>query len=601
MREILESIAFEATRAGVEAVVVDDDFGDDDDRTAYVIVPHEYFVTVPRSGWPTPRQLSRTIALTVEHPGTPWFELSAQQTSRCAATFDINRDSVSELRRRGHRARYFQLGYSEYFTSGAATDGPRNLDVLYMGSRDARRDGVLARAAAGWWDMNYQLLIPTDAPRQETTPGFLVREEKFRLLRDTKVLVNLHRMESRALEWVRVIEAIANGCVVLSEHSVDAAPLVGGTHFVSVRPQLIGPAARALVEDPDRQQRIRDTALDFIRSELPLANSVRELCEVAVDLIRRPPAQIGLDEIPEPAHVDTHQRHLPWDRPHDPVGAAVGRLETRLRKTQQSLALHMIGARTPGEARRVVAETPSFAAVKPEVSVIVPLHNYAAEIPGCLDSVSRSVGVPFEVLVLDDESTDDSMATVRRYFEANPAFPGQLIEGRVNVGLAATRNALVERVRGTYVLPVDADNGIYPNALRDLTTALAAAPKAPFAYGPLAVVRHGVVDALLSAQPWDPAELRFGNYIDNMALIRTDALREAGGWSETMPVWEDYHLWLKFAERSLVPAFLPKIIGWYRMTNHSLRMASGFADGELWSRLHHAAPTVFFGADRASS
>jgi len=105
LREILEAVAFEARELGVDAEVVDDRAPDEPD-VAYVVMPHEYFAVVPRTAWLTPAQLARTIALNVEHPGTPWFELAAQQALRCARVFDINDDSAFELNRRGLDEKY---------------------------------------------------------------------------------------------------------------------------------------------------------------------------------------------------------------------------------------------------------------------------------------------------------------------------------------------------------------------------------------------------------------------------------------------------------------------------------------------------------------
>jgi len=68
---------------------------------------------------------------------------------------------------------------------------------------------------------------------------YLVDGEKFAHLARTKLLVNLHQEHSRSFEWVRVLQAIANGCVVVSEPSLDDQPLVPGEHFVVAAPESI--------------------------------------------------------------------------------------------------------------------------------------------------------------------------------------------------------------------------------------------------------------------------------------------------------------------------------------------------------------------------
>ena len=94
-------------------------------------------------------------------------------------------------------------------------------------------------------------------------------------------------------------------------------------------------------------------------------------------------------------------------------------------------------------------------------------------------------------------------------------------------------------------------NGIFPTALRRLAEALDDHPEASFAYSPIVALRGGRPAGLVSAKPWDPRELRYGNYIDNMSLIRRSALERVGGWAEYMRIWEDFHLWARMAEAGM--------------------------------------------------
>ena len=139
---------------------------------------------------------------------------------------------------------------------------------------------------------------------------------------------------------------------------------------------------------------------------------------------------------------------------------------------------------------------------------------------------------------------------------------------------------------------LDADNGVYPDVLRRLVGALDADPDAAFAYAPIAVRRGKKFLSLSSARPWLPDQLRLGNYIDAMALVRTEVLREFGGWDPEMDGWEDFHLWARMAEEGLHAAFVPQVLSWYRTSSHSLSVQVSVDPVGMWSRIRAAAPTV---------
>ena len=96
MNELLDAIAFEVQRLGVSVETTFDGFSDVDDAV-FVVIPHEYFSTVPRAQHPRPAQLRRTIALCVEQPGTPWFETSVKHARRARSLSSRMRHSVVEF------------------------------------------------------------------------------------------------------------------------------------------------------------------------------------------------------------------------------------------------------------------------------------------------------------------------------------------------------------------------------------------------------------------------------------------------------------------------------------------------------------------------
>ena len=246
-----------------------------DGRTVAVVVPHEYFVLAP----PEPEELlARVVGFGVEHPGTEEFETSARYAARLAAQLEIAADSVAELAGRGVAAEEFRLGYVPAWDQWHREPVPRDVDVAYLASADERRLGVLAGAAGDLAGLRTELVI---APHEQVTgprPDFLLGPEKWALLARSKVLLNLHRGTKTSLEWVRVLEALVNGCVVVTEPSTDLGPLVPGEHLIVAEPDRVGAVAAELARDEPRRALVAAAAYDVVRG-LDMAEAAVRLVE----------------------------------------------------------------------------------------------------------------------------------------------------------------------------------------------------------------------------------------------------------------------------------------------------------------------------------
>lgn len=112
-----------------------------------------------------------------------------------------------------------------------------------------------------------------------------------------------------------------------------------------------------------------------------------------------------------------------------------------------------------------------YPALKPETapvcSVCIANYNGAHMLAECLDSVlEQTSGVPIEIIVHDDASTDDSVAFLReRYPQV------EILASTDNVGFCISNNRMVERARGEYVLLLNNDAALFPDALASLLAA----------------------------------------------------------------------------------------------------------------------------------
>lgn len=98
----------------------------------------------------------------------------------------------------------------------------------------------------------------------------------------------------------------------------------------------------------------------------------------------------------------------------------------------------------------------------PEISIIIPVYNSEKFLHRCLDSVLNQSFTDFEIVCVNDGSTDSSKAIL----EAYAAVDGRVVLiNKKNTGVSDTRNLGIKKSRGKYILFMDADDCIHPQLL----------------------------------------------------------------------------------------------------------------------------------------
>ena len=204
------------------------------------------------------------------------------------------------------------------------------------------------------------------------------------------------------------------------------------------------------------------------------------------------------------------------------------------------------------------------------LSVAVSLYDYERFIVECLESVKAQTHPHVELIVVDDRSQrDESVARAQSWLQANAGVFDRalLIRHRDNRGLAAARNTAFEAARTEFVFVLDADNQIYPKALATLHAAAKRA-SASVCYSQLEI--HGMAAGIGQADLWSRARMRFGNYVDAMALISKRAWADVAGYSHIESGWEDFDFWCKLIEIGEPALFVPEILCRYRHHGNSM-------------------------------
>jgi GT2 family glycosyltransferase len=612
--ELAEALRYEIQSLGTDCSISTGGFPPSSaGRVSVLMPPHEYFALEGYDTGLDRRTLKRTIFISAEQPGTSHFEDNARLAESAGALFDINRSAVRQYDRRGIRALHLQLGYSptlDFFPGEAQ----KEFDVVFMGAYTSRRARILAGCGQQLSGLRARLTVSDNSrPNSSSSASYVAGLEKASLLRRAAVMVNVHQSGFPYFEWARVLDAIHCGCAVVTEHSMDCLPLVPGEHFASASAERLGDVVEWVAMDPETRWRLSSSAYELVKAELPLARSAEKLVAAAIEIDRTggylrsvmgtalPGARFSRRGNGAESAVLKEVVVPPTPYRQDPETAELRRVlkEARLDIIDLRRAVHRAelasGTGSPPGLVRVGFGSPSWhAGGRPKVSVIMALYNYAAEVIEALDSVLASRMTDTEVVVVDDGSSDGAAQVVTGWASAHPEMRLLMVEHPVNRGLAAARNAALDFARGEYCFVLDADNWVYPNSLEVLARALDDAKGAAFAYGYLAMYMSGEPFGLLSWYPWEPLRLRAGNYIDAMALFRTEVLRELGGYSSDRRLygWEDYDLYCRLAESGRHGEFVPQIVGRYRVSPASMRSLSDLSYNSAFAALKEHCPQL---------
>ncbi len=106
---------------------------------------------------------------------------------------------------------------------------------------------------------------------------------------------------------------------------------------------------------------------------------------------------------------------------------------------------------------------------QPLVSVVIPNYNYARTLSACIEAVQRQTYPSIEIIVVDDHSTDDSVAIAHRYGVT-------VLETPVNSGVSIARNLGAENAKGQILFFLDSDVALDTDAVANAVAALEADP-----------------------------------------------------------------------------------------------------------------------------
>lgn len=243
-----------------------------------------------------------------------------------------------------------------------------------------------------------------------------------------------------------------------------------------------------------------------------------------------------------------------------------------------------------------------------QITVLISCYKYGKEGTGALASLLNQSEPTINIVVVDDHSPDDSVAVLTDWFakhgDEQKLARVMFVRHLENQGASQTRNTALSLIETPYTFILDADNQVYPRALKILREALENSGY-PMAYS--LVEKFGIESGIFNNSLWIPEKFSYGNYVDTLALVRTDVLKDLGGFRQ-MPNkfgWEDYDLWCSFVDRGLKGCHVPQILCRYSVHKDSITQTSAKAFTEHHMEevrkdleAHHNMPFYLFSTFR---
>lgn len=220
------------------------------------------------------------------------------------------------------------------------------------------------------------------------------------------------------------------------------------------------------------------------------------------------------------------------------------------------------------------------------ITIGIASYNQQEFLPDAIES-ALSQTVPCEIIVVNDGSTDHSLEVAKSYESQ-----GVKIINQVNKGLASARNTVIMNMKGSHLLPLDADDILLDNcvekmeeAIRDHNSDVIAPSFKSFG------VSNGKV--VLQQIP-SMEDFKTANRLAYFSAIKKEVLLEIGGYNPKMTFgWEDWDIWLDIFKRNHSLCVLKDVLVLYRTKEHSMIHDANAHAEELGAQMRKNHPEIY--------
>jgi GT2 family glycosyltransferase/Flp pilus assembly protein TadD len=180
--------------------------------------------------------------------------------------------------------------------------------------------------------------------------------------------------------------------------------------------------------------------------------------------------------------------------------------------------------------------------VCPKVSVIIPCYNYGRYLTEAVSSVIGQTFQDFEIIIVNDGSTDNSREVAEKLIAENPRHRIRLINQENSGQPAISRNNAIRVSQGRYIICLDADDMIATNMIEECLVLLESHPEIAIAYTDR--LDFDGFEGVVQAGEYDFSRLIYANHISYCALYRKEVWERVGGYRDNVKAVEDWDFWI---------------------------------------------------------
>jgi len=212
---------------------------------------------------------------------------------------------------------------------------------------------------------------------------------------------------------------------------------------------------------------------------------------------------------------------------------------------------------------------------RPLVSMVIASFNHAQYVRASIRSVTEQDYDNIELIVIDDGSTDNSIARIEEMIpECQARFRRFEFRARPNKGLTETLNEGLAWARGPYFACLASDDVLFPQKTSTLVSEIQAAPDLAGVFGGCVLIDSAgqiVGTQRPRAVVYCFADILASNHwiVASCQLLRRDAVLQAGGYPRGLNI-EDWYMWLKLTEHGAGLKVVPDVLVQYRQHETNL-------------------------------
>lgn len=210
------------------------------------------------------------------------------------------------------------------------------------------------------------------------------------------------------------------------------------------------------------------------------------------------------------------------------------------------------------------------------VSIIIPTYNSHKYIKDTLTSLINQTHSYIEILCIDDGSTDNTIQIIKD-LEKNNDIHIKIIDQN-NQGPSHARNRGIQLAKAEYILALDSDDQIAPDYIEKALTTFQIEPNLSVVF--TEAVFYGMENKIWATEDVRLPELFSRNFLNVTALFKKSAWRDAGGYDEKLPGYEDWDLWITLASKGHRFKLIPEPLFFYRFRSDSRAANSEHKDAQ---------------------